>query len=241
MVLPKVLDTDLDDLSPTGRRWALEAETAGLHRTVVEHGQWKAAVAAYLACVSFVDAQIGKLLEALDSGPHKDNTIVVLWSDHGWHLGEKQHWGKWTGWERATRVPLVITPARSSSKSFHTGSQGTQPVGLIDLYPTLAELCALPPKSGLDGRSLVPLLKGDSLPPRPVVTTFDYGNYSIRTQRWRLIHYQDGTEELYDHTVDADEWHNLASVESHRQILAALRGYLPASPAKRLGQDKAGD
>ena len=136
----------------------MEADTAGLHATVVKHEQWKAAVAAYLACVTFVDAQIGKLLDALDAGPHADNTLVVLMSDHGWHLGEKQHWGKWTGWERATRVPLIIAPPRRSAADLPAGVC-REPVGLIDVYPTLVELCRLPAVAGLDGASLVPLMR----------------------------------------------------------------------------------
>src|SRR5205085_3582996 len=139
--------------------WALEADTAGAHATVVRRRQWKAAVSAYLACVSFVDSQIGGLLEALDRGPHAANTIIVLWGDHGWHLGEKQHWGKWTGWERATRVPLIIAPAASNSPSLPEPAPCNRPVSLVDLFPTLIELCGLPPLDDLDGRSLVPLLK----------------------------------------------------------------------------------
>ncbi len=103
--LPVTRDDDLDDLGATARNIAVDPVTAGSHATVLKYHQWKPAVAAYLACVHFVDAQIGRILDALDAGPHRDNTIIVLWGDHGWHLGEKQHWGKWTGWERAARVP----------------------------------------------------------------------------------------------------------------------------------------
>jgi arylsulfatase A-like enzyme len=233
ITLPTVLETDLDDLPPIARQWALEANTAGLHRTVVEHGQWKAAVAAYLACVSFVDAQIGRLLEALENGPHRDNTVIVLWSDHGWHLGEKQHWGKWTGWERATRVPLVVTPARSAAAGIQTGVR-QQPVGLIDLYPTLVELCGLSPHDQLDGQSLVPLLKDPARATGPVISTFDYGNYTIRSDRWRLIRYQDGTEDLYDHQSDPHEWRNLAGDAAYDRTREELQRSLPVSAAERL-------
>ncbi len=238
-ILPTVLDSDLEDLSPIARKWALVVETAGLHRTVAEHDQWKAAVAAYLACVSFVDAQVGRLLEALDNGPHRDNTVIVLWSDHGWHLGEKQHWGKWTGWERATRVPLIVAPAKSAGAGSEAGGVRKQPVGLIDLYPTLVELCGLPAKTDLDGKSLVPLLKDPAHETGPVISTFDFGNYSLRTDRWRLIRYQDGTEELYDHQADPREWHNLAGAAAHEATRERLRKVLPTSPAKRLGAAKA--
>ena len=106
--LPAVREDDLDDLGTTGRRIALDPVTAGAHASVVKYKQWPAAVAAYLACVYFVDAQIGRLLDALEASPHAANTTIILWGDHGWHLGEKQHWGKWTGWDRANRVPLMV-------------------------------------------------------------------------------------------------------------------------------------
>ncbi len=130
---------------------------------------------AYLACVSFVDAQVGRLLDALDAGPNAGNTIVVLWGDHGWHLGEKQHWGKWTGWQRSTRVPLIIAPAVDSG-----GTRCAEPVSLLDLYPTLIGLCSLAPRDGLSGRSLAPLLKDPSqTTDRAVLTTFGRDNYSV--------------------------------------------------------------
>jgi arylsulfatase A-like enzyme len=239
--LPKILETDLDDLSSTGRSWALEAVTAGSHQRVVWQNQWQAAVTAYLACISFVDAQIGRLFEALENSPHKDNTIIVLWGDHGWHLGEKQHWGKWTGWERATRVPLVVAPARVQSDSFKAAARCDEPVSLIDIYPTLVELCGLPAKSELDGQSLAPQLKNPALKTRPIVTTFDRGNYTVRTDRWRFIRYEGGGEELYDHAADPNEWHNLASQPAHAPTLAELRKLLPVTAAPRLGPAGKGD
>jgi arylsulfatase A-like enzyme len=240
-LLPRVLDSDLDDLAETGRRWAVEAVTAGAHQTVVAHDQWRAAVAAYLACVSFVDAQVGRLLGALDASPHRDNTVIVLWGDHGWHLGEKQHWGKWTGWERATRVPLVVVPPAAAPSGFRKRVLCDRPVSLVDLFPTLVELCGLPALGDLDGRSLVPLLKDPDRETRPVVTTFDYQNYSVRTERWRLIHYRDGSEELYDHAADPDEWHNLAGDRVQDGTRAQLRMVLPSAAAPRLGPASGAD
>jgi arylsulfatase A-like enzyme len=236
ITLPPVVETDLDDLSPTGRRWALEAVTAGAHKTVVENNQWQQAVMAYLACVSFVDAQIGRLLDALDNSPHKDNTVIVLWGDHGWHLGEKQHWGKWTGWERSTRVPCLVVPPNSQKAVV-----SEQPVSLIDIYPTLIDLCKLPAKTDLDGQSLVPFMKDPSKQARPVISTFDRGNYSIRSERYRFIHYEDGSEELYDHTADPNEWKNLIDDPTHAGIRAELKKLLPASPAPRLGAPSKSD
>jgi arylsulfatase A-like enzyme len=224
-----VLENDLDDLGPTGRTVALEAATAGAHATVVKHRQWKAAVAAYLACVHYVDAQIGRLLDALESTPHANNTLIVLWGDHGWHLGEKQHWGKWTGWERATRVPLAIVPPKRDGAKFAAGKTTRQPVSLIDLYPTILDVCGVPaPAGGLDGKSLVPLLRQPDRPTgRAIVTTFQDAHFSVGDERWRYIRYADGAEELYDHQSDPNEWHNVARDSRHAAVKSRLAAAIP--------------
>lgn len=223
--LPQVKSDDLDDLSDFGRKWAIEADTAGLHATVVKHEQWQAAVEAYLACVAYADHEIGRLLDALDSSPAADNTMIVLWSDHGWHLGEKEHWGKWTGWERSTRVPLIIVPPRRLAKEFAAGgSRCNQPVSLIDLYPTLTDLCDVAAPDKLDGQSLVPLLLDpERATGRTVATMFDEGNTSLRTDRWRYIRYADGCEELYDLQNDPHEWNNVVDSAAHEGMLQNLR------------------
>ncbi|MBI2481300.1 MAG: sulfatase [Planctomycetia bacterium] len=215
-VLPIVKADDLDDLSEAGKQWAIDPITAGSHATVVKHDQWRFAVEAYLACITYVDHEIGRLLDALDKSAAADDTIIVLWSDHGWHLGEKEHWGKWTGWERSTRVPLIVVPPKNQAAKFAVNARCEQPVGLIDLYPTLTEFCAVTPPDVLDGQSLVPLLRkpthanGD-----PIVTMFDQGNASLRSGSWRYIRYADGSEELYDHQADPNEWTNLAGIKKY--------------------------
>ena len=210
--LPPVKNSDLNDLGEMGRKWAREAVTAGSHATVVEYGQWQAAVEAYLACTTYVDHEIGRLLGALDQSAAGKDTWIILWSDHGWHLGEKEHWGKWTGWERSTRVPLMVVPPRSKAGKFAAGgSRCHQPVSLLDLYPTLVELCDLQGPETLDGQSLEPLLREPSRATgRVVTTTFDRGNISLRSDRWRYIRYSSGEEELYDLAQDPNEWSNLA-------------------------------
>lgn len=215
--LPEVKSNDLADLSAMARKWAKEPVTAGSHSTVLAHDQWRQAVEAYLACITYVDFEIGRLLDALYQSDLSNNTVIVLWSDHGWHLGEKEHWGKWTGWERSSRVPLIIIPPTSKQESFAAaGSICEQPVGLIDLYPTLTELCDVPPPSELEGTSLVPLLRTpEKETGRIVVTMFDQGNISLRSKDWRYIRYSDGTEELYDHRSDPNEWNNLSQSPRH--------------------------
>lgn len=226
--LPPVFENDLDDLSETAKQWAREPVTAGSHATVVKHDQWRKAVEAYLACTTYIDHEIGRVLDALNRSPAGENTIIVLWSDHGWHLGEKEHWGKWTGWERSTRVPLIIVPPKHRADDFAAaGSRCDQPVGLIDLFPTLAELCGVTPPEGLDGESLVPLLRDpEQKTGRRLITTFDPGNHSVRTERWRYLLYEDGSQELYDHHTDPHEWHNLAADPGYAEVIRELRGDL---------------
>ena len=240
VTLPPVKSDDLDDLSETAKSWATKADTGGLHATVVSHGQWREAVKSYLACTTFVDAQIGRLLEALDTGDLGNNTVVVLWSDHGWHLGEKQHWGKWTGWERSTRVPLIVVPPRSRSHEFaQAGSRCDRPVSLIDLYPTLVELCDLKAPQGLDGESLVPLLRNPkSQSDRVAVTSFNPGNVSVRNDRWRLVRYRDGSRELYDLQDDPNEWTNLAGDKRFDRHIRELGREIPAEALPKEEQEE---
>lgn len=226
--LPTIKKNDLDDLSETAKNWAREPVTAGAHKSVLKHQQWEEAIEGYLACVTYIDHEVGRLLDELDRSTHKDNTIVVLWSDHGWHLGEKEHWGKWTGWERSTRVPLIIAPPKNQAEKFaKAGSRCDRPVGLIDLFPTLTDLCGVAPPKGLDGRSLAPLLRDPTKETkRRLITTFDPGNYSVRTDRWRYILYADGDQELYNMKADPNEWENLAGKSESIEVIKRLRGDL---------------
>jgi arylsulfatase A-like enzyme len=236
--LPPVKSDDLNDLSDAAKARALEAETAGAHATVAKYKQWQAAVKAYLACIAFVDAQVGKLLDALHSSPNAGNTIVVLWGDHGWHLGEKQHWGKWTGWQRATHVPLVIAPPRDATGDFKIGAKCAEPVSLLDIYPTLIDCCSLPAIENLSGRTLVPLMRDpNQKTDRVVLTTFDRGNYSVMASRWHYIRYADGSEELYDLDADPHEWTNLGADPRHAAVKQWLAKQVPtnavAAPAQK--------
>jgi len=197
-----------------------------VHARLRDEGRWRDAVAAYLACIHFADIQIGRLMDALDRSPYAHNTTVVLWSDHGWHLGEKHHWKKSTLWEEATRVPLLI-----SSPGIRPG-RCRQPVGLIDVYPTLVDLCGLPVHERLEGQSLVPLLDDpDRAWEQPAVTTHGRGNHAVRSERWRYIRYHDGTEELYDHDADEFEWTNLAADPSLKPVKEDLARWLPEQNA----------
>ena len=222
--LPAVRADDLKDLPPAALAITRYMYSTPLnHKSVIESGNWKNAVAAYLACTEFVDHCVGVMLKSLDESAHAKNTIIVLWSDHGWHLGEKEHWAKRSLWEESTRVPLILAGPGIV--------QGTSPraVGLIDLYPTLTELCKLPrPPQTLEGRSLMPLLKNPkAIWPHAALTTFHRNDHTLRTERWRYIRYANGDEELYDHTKDSHEWNNLAKDEKFAAVLKRFRGQLP--------------
>ena len=164
-------------------------------------------------------------LNALENSEHADNTIVVLWGDHGWHLGEKQHWRKHALWDITTQTTFIISTPDEVQKN----RLCQRPVSLIDLYPTLVELCGLPGRDGLDGQSIVPLLKDPQMKwDRPVLMTFGYNNHAIQTELWRYIHYHDGGQELYDHHNDPNEWTNPASFSWYETVIKELQKSLPA-------------
>ena len=196
-------------------------------RFLEEANEWVNLVRSYLACTSFVDSQVARVLDALDRKGLTENTIVVLWSDHGWHLGEKMITGKNTLWDRSTRVPLIF-----AGPGIPGAGHCTQPAELLDIYPTLIELCGLPPNSALEGHSLTPQIQDNSaLRDWPAITTHNPGNHGIRTENWRFIQYADGSEELYDMRADPNEWHNLAGKPQYTAELSRHRASLPQQNA----------
>ncbi|GIW79377.1 MAG: choline-sulfatase [Gemmatales bacterium] len=220
--LPKTLDTDRDDLSQYAKDLTF-GYPAPRHEWFVQNNQWKHAVQAYLASSTFVDHCVGMVVDALRTSRYRDNTIVVLFSDHGWHLGEKQRWAKRSLWEDATRVPMIV-----AAPGCKKGGVSPRPVGLIDIFPTLLELCGLKPDGELEGQSLVPLLrKPDADWQKPALTTFGPNNHAVRSTRWRYIRYSDGSEELYDHEKDPHEWHNLAGKKEYARVIEEHRKWLP--------------
>ena len=224
--LPKNPISDLEDL-PKNFLGINDYALAPTHIEVVENGKQRSLTHAYLASVSFVDHCVGTVLEALKSSPHADNTLIVLWSDHGFHLGEKQHWAKRTLWEESTRVPLLF-----AGPGIKPGEACREPASLLDIYPTLVKLCGLPANSHLEGVSLLPQLDDAAAARKiPAITSSYFGNHSIRSRDWRLISYEDGAKELYDHRTDPDEFHNLANDPAHRDTLRGLSKWLPKKAA----------
>lgn len=230
--VPNIMQDDLADLSEFAKRELIE-RGGNYHKHVVEADQWKKGVQGYLASIAFADAMVGELLANLAASEYADNTIVVLWSDHGWQLGEKNHWRKFALWENVNRSVLMIQlpeKLRNNDQLNKTG-QIESPVSLLDIYPTLVDLCGLPKSDRSDGKSLLPYFKGsDELEERPIITTYDYGSYSIRFKNWHFIKYLDDSEELYDLDSDPEEWTNLASNELHATEMEMLRNFIPEDP-----------
>jgi arylsulfatase A-like enzyme len=233
--LPNVNENDLDDVPPMGREMARDKDDYDrkhdYHKEVIDHNLWREAVQGYLAAISFADACVGHLLDGLDKSKYADNTVVVLWGDHGWHLGEKLHWRKFALWEEATRTPLMMVAPSLTAP----GGRCSKPASLIDIYPTLIDVCGLKAKPELDGESLRPLLENpDAQWARPALTTHGRNNHSLRSERWRYIRYRDGSEELYDHSVDELEWKNLAGDPKYANVKNKLAKWLPKSNAPGL-------
>ena len=232
ITLPDINENDLDDVPPIGKKMA---KPQGDHSKIIKHKQWRKAVQGYLASISFVDTCVGRVINALEKSAYADNTVIILWSDHGWHLGEKLHWRKFALWEEATHnVLMVVAPGVTQP-----GQRCSRPVSMIDIYPTLIELCNLAPKKELEGKSLLPLLKNPEAKwDRPALTTHGRNNHSLRSQRFRYIRYSDGTEEFYDPDKDALEWNNLANERKYAETKKKLAKWLPQTNVPEMPRTK---
>jgi arylsulfatase A-like enzyme len=221
--LPPTQKDDLKDVPPAGVRMA---KPGGDHAAILKSGRWKEAVQAYLAAIAYCDAQVGRLLDAYDKSPYRENTIIVFWGDHGWHLGEKEHWRKFALWEEATRMPYIwVAPGVTKASGVCDRT-----VDLMSVYPTLCSLCAIEKPGHLEGEDIKPLLLDPKAPwDKPAITTFHRNNHAVRTARWRYIRYADGGEELYDHDTDEYEWTNLAKDSRYADVKKDLIKLLPTT------------
>lgn len=236
--IPKYRTDDLDDiLTPSGKKkFSPSDDFLWLQQDEL---RFKAAVRAYMASTTYVDECVGIIIEALRKSKYFDNTIIVIWGDHGWHLGEKLRFRKVTLWSESTRMPLIIrTPEMKNS------SVCNRVVNLMDLFPTLIDLCGLPERDFIDGRSLTPLLKNpDKKWPFPSITTQAAGSFTINNEKWRYTKYNDGTEELYDLKNDPMEWMNLIRSGDRKALSAKtkLAKWMPVTSAPDLPEIKEGD
>jgi len=224
--LPPHREDDLDDIPPAGVRMA---GPQGDHAKFLESGRWKDAVQSYLATCAYTDMNIGRLLDGLENSPMADNTIIVLWGDHGWSFGEKSHWRKFALWEEPTRAPLIwVAPGVTQP-----GSACDHPIDFMSIYPTLCELTGIDIPSHVEGPSAISLLRDPTAPwSHAAITTHGYKNHTVRTTTHRYIQYADGSEELYDHTVDPYEWTNLAPLPESQEAIEQLKEYLPTHNAE---------
>jgi len=232
--LPLVLATDLDDIPDVALAGGYDGSMPpmGYYDWVVEAEMWEEGVQAYLASISFADSMVGQLLDALEQSGRIDDTIIVLWSDHGWHLGEKLRWRKQTIWEESTRVPFIVVAPGVTTP----GSRTDSVVSLMDLYPTLAELAGLEIPGHVEGTSLLSLIEDPQAQWEHVaLSTYGYMNHAVRSDRYRYIRYYDGSEELYDHETDPQEWINLAAEAAFSDIKQELAESLPERDAPDAG------
>ena len=222
IVLPEgYLENDLEDV-PKASSKQPHIRAA---KTIRDAGQWKPAIRAYLAATAMTDDLIGQIVRALDESKYAENTIIVLWSDHGFQLGEKERWEKYSLWERATKVNMIwVAPGVTKP-----GTTSSKPVNLLDIYPTLVSLTGHePPKKQLEGKDLSVLMKNPSAGEfETTLTTFGYKNYGVRSERYRYIVYADGSEELYDHKNDKWEWKNLANDPTYDEIKKKMKKWIP--------------
>lgn len=233
--LPPYKEDDLEDLPNN-------VQAAEEHTIILKDGTWKKAIQAYLASITYADVQIGRVLDALEKSPYKDNTMIVLWGDHGWHLGEKHRWRKFALWEEATRTPYIwYVPGLTKP-----GSQTSTPVDLQSLWPTLSQLSGLAKPDFVEGHSIAPLLHNPEFNwTVPALTTHGFGNHAIRWQEYRYIQYRNKTEELYDHTNDPYEWYNQATNSNYIEQKQQMQRWLPTinrqwdEAAKLFGGDPA--
>ncbi|WP_147676729.1 sulfatase [Algibacter pacificus] len=220
-ITPTYLE-DLDDIPPVGIEFINNGND---DKKIKQADKWKLVIQSYLATLSFIDNQVGRIITALKNSENYRNTVVILWSDHGNHYGSKSKLGKFTLWEGATRVPLIIWDLREGIQKGRVCKESTS---LVDLYPTIMALTGLTSPSYLDGIDLTPWLKNPQLKRDiPAITTMGRGNYAIRTKDWRYIRYHDGSEELYHNAVDKLEIKNLANIDTYQAQKKHMIKWLP--------------
>lgn len=228
--LPPYLENDLADIPAAGVKMARANRD---HERFLKSGRWKDAIQSYLATIAYTDMNLGRLLDAFDKSPRRANTIIVFWGDHGWSLGEKDHWRKFALWEEPTRAPLIwVAPGITQP-----GGVCARTVDFMSIYPTLCSLAGLPLPAHVDGENTVPLLRDPAAAwNKPALTTHGYRNHTVRTEQWRLIRYADGSEEFYDEAKDPYEWTNLAAKPEYAAAKAQLAAFLPKTDAPHKGK-----
>lgn len=224
---PPYKSDDLNDIPPVGMQ-INDLPMMPSTEWAKESGEWKKIVQAYLACISYVDYELGRVLDALESSKHADNTVIVLWSDHGYRLGEKGTFAKHALWETATKAPLIF-----AGPNLPKGKKIDAPVEMLSIYPTLLELSGLPAYKRNEGYSLVDMMQQNKgLAEAKAITTFGMNNHAIKMDSCRYIQYEDGKEEFYDHRLDPNEWNNEAGNLKYKAQIEKMKAFLPKINSK---------
>ena len=224
---PPYKSDDLNDIPPVGMQ-INDLPMMPSTEWAKESGEWKKIVQAYLACISYVDYELGRVLDALENSKYSDNTVIVLWSDHGYRLGEKGTFAKHALWETATKAPLMF-----AGPNLPKGKKINAPVEMLSIYPTLLELSGLPAYQRNEGYSLVDMMQPDKgFAEAKAITTFGMNNHAIKMDKYRYIQYEDGKEEFYDHRLDPNEWNNEAGNPKYKAQIEKMKGLLPKVNSK---------
>jgi iduronate 2-sulfatase len=227
IVTPPYLADDFNDI-PDISRQLHEVPVMPTTEWAIENGEWEKIIQGYSASVTFVDYYVGEILKALNNSEYKDNTIVIIWSDHGYRLGEKGLFAKHSLWQESTKVPLIF-----AGNGLKSNIKIDQPVELLDIYPTLLDLCGLPQNDQLEGSSLSPVMENPKLDlKKSAITTYGWNNHAIVFGDYRYIHYEDGSEELYNHKNDPNEFYNIAADNQNSKIINHLKSFLPKTNEK---------
>ena len=229
--LPRVKDTDLNDVSDYAKSSKVARDSYQKHEQFSNIDTWKKKVQAYLASVSYLDAQVGRVVSALENSKYGRNTLIVFCSDNGFHLGEKQMWNRYSLWDEATKVPLII--AGGKKLGLPKGKKIEKPIGLVNIYPTVVSICDLPRNVNLDGDDMTKFIFDNSFEwKKPALTTISENNHALVSDKWKYILWSDGSEELYDRENDPDEWVNLADSEKFTPEKDKLSWYFPERVAE---------
>lgn len=211
-------DDDLDDVP----KIAKSNFSTPFTKLVREKGQLRNAVQAYLASMSFADACVGEVLKSLEKSPNRENTVVVFWSDHGWQLGHKNRWEKYSLWHQATNAPFIVYVPNQK------GGICDEAVSYLDIFPTLMELMNFEKPSFLEGNSFISQLNNPKKKREiPAVISYPKGSHAVVLKDWHYIHYEDGSEELYNHKNDPNEFKNIAKNSDNEAIIKKLKKFIP--------------
>jgi len=228
---PEVLDDDLNDIPIAGKKLITKYDNVDIHQLVLERNIWEEVIYFYLVRIAFMDELIGILLKNLEDSGILNKTCIILCGDNGWHMGEKKRWQKFTLWQEATKVPLIM----HLPYGHKGGLTIKEPAGLVDIFPTVTDICSITRPDKLEGKSLLPSIDGEnSKEPHVVISQIENNNFSFRTKDYCYIVYYDGSEELYNYNSDPKEWHNIAQLKESKEIKRNIVSKIPRNLKEKI-------